>query len=158
MKPRLYLETTIPSYLVARPSRDVRLAADQLATQEWWDECRQDYELFLSQLVLQEARRGDAEVAALRVARMAGIPLLSDLREAAEVARKLPADRIVPEVAAADATHIGLAAAHGMDYLLTWNCKHINNHRIRARIERTCEAVGLVCPDICTPAELMNLP
>jgi hypothetical protein len=158
MKPRLYLETTIPSYLVARPSRDVRLAADQLATQEWWEECREDYELFLSQLVLQEARRGDVESAARRLAQMSGIPLLSDLREAAELAKRLLADRIVPGVAAADATHIGLAAAHGMDYLLTWNCKHINNHRIRARIEHACAAAGLVCPDICTPAELMKLP
>ena len=78
--PRLYVETTIPSYLVARPSRDLRLAADQLATQEWWDECRRDYELFISQMVLKEARRGDPESATARLERLAGIPLLSDLR------------------------------------------------------------------------------
>ena len=52
---------------------------------------------------------------------------------------------------------IALAAAHRMDFLLTWNCKHINNHNIRSRIQRACEAVGLTCPDICTPAELMKL-
>jgi hypothetical protein len=156
--PRLYVETTIPSYLVARPSRDVRLAADQLATQEWWDECRHDYELFISQMVLKEARRGDPESATARLARLAGIPLLSDLREAAELATRLLTDRIVPDVAADDATHIALAAAHGMDYLLTWNCRHINNHRIRTRIVQACEAAGLVCPDICTPTELMNTP
>ncbi|MEQ1860740.1 MAG: type II toxin-antitoxin system VapC family toxin, partial [Chthoniobacteraceae bacterium] len=155
---RLYLETTIPSYLVARPSRDLRLSADQFATHEWWDECREDYELFISQMVIKESRRGDPELAALRLAQMADIPLLSDLHEAAELAKRLLADRIVPEVAADDATHIALAAAHGMDYLLTWNCKHINNHRIRTRIEQACEAAGLVCPDICTPAELMKLP
>ena len=158
MKPRLYLETTIPSYLVARPSRDLRLAADQLATQEWWDESRRDYELFVSQTVLKEAGRGDAAFASARLARIAGIPLLSDLREAAELAKRLLADRIVPDVAADDATHIALAAAHGMDYLLTWNCRHINNHRVRARIGQACEAAGLVCPDICTPTELMNTP
>jgi hypothetical protein len=156
--PKLYLETTIPSYLVARPSRDVRLAADQVATHEWWDECHQDYEMFISQVVLKEARRGDAGFAAARLERMTGIPVLSDLREAAELAKRLLADRIVPAVAVDDATHIALAAAHGMDYLLTWNCRHINNHRIRARIEQTCETVGLICPDICTPIELMKLP
>ena len=64
----------------------------------------------------------------------------------------------MPEAAADDATHIALAAAHGMDYLLTWNCRHINNHRIRMRIEQACEAAGLGCPDICTPTELMNTP
>ena len=64
----------------------------------------------------------------------------------------------MPDVAADDATHMALAAAHGMDYLLTWNCRHINNHRIRTRIEQACEAAGLVCPDICTPTELMNTP
>jgi len=103
-------------------------------------------------------RRGDPESATARLARLAGIPLLSDLREAAELATRLLTDRIIPDVAADDATHIALAAAHGMDYLLTWNCRHINNHRIRARIEQACEAAQLVCPDICTPTELMNMP
>ena len=121
--PKVYLETTIPSYLTARRSRDLRLAADQLATQEWWDECRHGYELFISQMVLKEARRGDSEFATARLAQMAGIPLLSDLHEAAELANRLLTDRIVPDVAADDATHIALAAAHGMDYLLTWNCQ-----------------------------------
>lgn len=158
MPPRLYLETTIPSYLVARPSRDLRLAADQIATQEWWDDCRHDYALFISQMVLKEVRRGDAAFATARQERLAGIPLLSDLREAADLAKRLLKDRIVPEVAADDATHIALAAAHRMDYLLTWNCRHINNHRIRTRIERACAAAGLICPDICTPTELMNTP
>ena len=156
MKPRLYLETTIPSYLVARPSRDVRLASDQLATQEWWDECRDDYELFSSQTVLDEARRGDPAFAAARRAQLAGITLLSNLPEAAELAKRLLRDQIIPAVATDDATHIALAAAHGMEYLLTWNCQHINNHRIRSRIERACEAAGMLCPDICTPAELMS--
>ena len=156
MPPRLYLETTIPSYLVARPSRDVRLAADQLATHEWWDERRHDYELFTSQTVLDEAMRGDPAFAAARRAQLAGVTLLSNLPEAAELAKRLLRDGIIPAVATDDATHIALAPAHGMEYLLTWNCKHINNHRIRSRIEQACEAAGLLCPDICTPAELMS--
>ena len=154
--PALYLETTIPSYLVARPSRDVRLAADQLTTREWWDECRHLYELFTSQTVLDEAARGDPAFATARHAQLAGVTLLSNLPEAAELAKRLLRDQIIPVVATDDATHIALASAHGMEYLLTWNCKHINNHKIRSRIERACEAAGLLCPDICTPAELMN--
>jgi hypothetical protein len=157
VKPRLYLETTIPSYLVARRSQDLRLAADQETTQQWWESERQDFLLFISATVLKEVRRGDPTYAAARAARLAGVPLLGDLPEATELAKRLLRDEIIPAVAADDATHVGLAAAHQMDFLLTWNCKHINNHNIRARIQRACEAVGLACPDICTPAELMKL-
>jgi hypothetical protein len=157
MKPRLYLETTIPSYLVARRSRDLRLAADQETTQEWWEAERQDFLIFISTTVLKEVRRGDPAYAAERLARLAGVPLLSDLPAASELAKRLLRDQIIPAVAADDATHVALAAAHQMDFLLTWNCTHINNHNIRARIHRACAAVGLGCPDICTPAELMRL-
>lgn len=157
MKPRLYLETTIPSYLVARRSQDLRLAADQETTQQWWEAERQDFFLFISATVLKEVRGGDPTYAAARVARLAGISLLGDLPEANELAKRLVRDGIIPTVAADDATHVALAAAHQMDFLRTWNCKHINNHHNRSRIQRACEAVGLVCPDICTPAELMKL-
>ena len=157
MKPRLYLETTIPSYLVARRSRDLRLAADQETTQQWWEAERQDFFIFISTAVLKEVRRGDPTYAAERVALLAGVPLLGDLPAANELAKRLLRDEIIPAVAADDATHVALAAAHQMDFLLTWNCTHINNHNIRARIQRACAAVGLGCPDICTPAELMRL-
>jgi hypothetical protein len=157
VKPRLYLETTISSYLVARRSQDLRLAADQETTLQWWESERQDFLLFISATVLKEVRHGDPTYAAARAARLAGVPLLGDLPEATELAKRLLRDEIIPAVAADDATHVGLAAAHQMDFLLTWNCKHINNHNIRARIQRACEAAGLACPDICTPAELMKL-
>jgi hypothetical protein len=156
MKPRLYLETTIPSYLVARRSRDLRLAADQETTQEWWESERQGFLLFISTMVLKEVRRGDPTHAAARETLLAGVPLLGDLPEAAELAKRLLRDKIIPGMAADDATHVALAAAHQVDFLLTWNCKHINNHNIRTRIHTACEAAGLVCPDICTPAELMK--
>lgn len=157
MKPRLYLETTIPSYLVARRSRDLRLAADQETTQQWWESERQDFSLFISNAVLKEVLRGEPAQAAAREARLSGIPILDELPEASELAKLLLRDEIIPAVAVDDATHVALAAAHQMDFLLTWNCKHINNHHIRARIQRACEALGLACPDICTPAELMKL-
>ena len=157
MKPRLHLETTIPSYLAARRSRDLRLAADQETTQQWWETERHDYELFISQAVVREVSKGDPNFAAARLDYLRKIPLLPRTSEASALITHLLASGIIPAVAEDDAAHIGLAAAHGMDFLLTWNCRHINNHHIRARIERACTAFGLAAPDICTPAELMKL-
>ena len=157
MKPRLYLETTIPSYLVARQSRDLRLAADQETTQQWWESERRDYEIFISQAVVSEVSKGDVNFAAARLNHLRDFPLLPRTSEASALITHLLASGIIPAVAEDDAVHIGLAAAHGMDFLLTWNCRHLNNHHIRARIERACAAFGLAGPDICTPAELMKL-
>lgn len=157
MKPRLYLETTIPSYLGARPSKNPRLAADQQATKEWWEKRRHDYELFISDVVLFEVRRGDVGMAAVRLAALAGIPGLWNLPVAAQLTNQLLAGGILPPKAGVDAAHLGLAAAHGMDYLLTWNCKHINNPALRPQIELACGECGLTCPLIYTPAELMKI-
>ena len=157
MKPRLYLETTIPSYLVARRSRDLRLAADQETTQQWWETERHDYELFISQAVVREVSKGDPHFAASRLDHLRNIPLLPRTSDASALITHLLASGIIPAVAEDDAAHIGLAAAHGMEFLLTWNCRHINNHHLRARIERACSIFGLAAPDICTPAELMKL-
>lgn len=156
MKPRLYLETTIPSYLVARPNRDIRIAADQQTTHDWWDDCRHEYELYTSEVVVEEASRGDAAFAAARLESLRGIPVLVATPEAEDLARRLLQEQIIPAIAADDANHVAIAAASGIDFLLTWNCRHINNHRIRARIERACARAGLSCPDICTPSELMK--
>jgi hypothetical protein len=156
MRPRLYIETTIPSYLVARPSRQLRLAADQEATKEWWELHRQEYELFISDAVLLEISRGDSKFAAARLAAIRNLPVLPGMIAAAELTRLLLADGIIPPKATDDATHLGLAAAHGMDYLLTWNCRHISNPMLRRRIERACAACGLECPVLCSPAEMMK--
>ena len=152
MLPRLYLETTIPSYLVAWPSRDLRIAADQEATQEWWDERRVDFDLFISETVLREVSRGNPEMSAARIASLRGVRVLPDTPLA-----NLLASGIIPAVAEDDAAHVALAAAHGMDFLLTWNCTHINNRAIERRIERACADFGVECPVICTPTELMKL-
>jgi hypothetical protein len=156
MKPRLYLETTIPSYLVARRSRDLRLAADQETTLQWWETERHDYELFISQAVVTEVSQGDVNFAAARLDHLRDLPLLPRTPAASALITHLLASGIIPAVAEDDAAHIGLAAAHGMDFLLTWNCRHINNHHIRSRIERARAAYDLTMPDICTPAELMK--
>ncbi len=119
MKPRLYLETTIPSYLVAWRSRDLRLAADQETTQEWWEARRQNYDLFISEFVRAEAQRGDAQAATARLALLEGIPLLTEPQSAAELTEQILAARLLPPQAALDASHIALATVHAMDYLLT---------------------------------------
>jgi predicted nucleic acid-binding protein len=157
MKSRLYIETTIPSYLVARPSKQLRLAADQEATREWWELRRHEYDLFVSEVVLLEVSRGDAGSAAARLAALRGLAVLNDLPAAKTLTKQLLAEAIIPPVAAEDAIHLGLAAAHGMDYLLTWNCRHINNPMLRRRIEQACAACGLECPVICSPAELIRV-
>jgi predicted nucleic acid-binding protein len=153
MKPRAYIETAVPSYLTAWPSRDLIRAAHQQITREWWLG-RDALELFTSRLVLEECRAGDSQAALERLAALAGIPLLEQLPEAASLAEALIQMVELPPRAAADALHIALAAIHGMDYLVTWNCTHIANAVLRPRIESTCRAQGFEPPVICTPEQL----
>jgi MinD superfamily P-loop ATPase len=134
----------------------LRLAADQATTEEWWEERRHDFELYTSDVVLNEARRGNPTMAAARMEKLRGIPFVARLPVAEELAAQLLAQGTLPPNAADDAAHVGLAAANNMDYLLTWNCAHINNPVLRRRIEDACGYCGLVCPVICTPYELMN--
>jgi hypothetical protein len=155
--PKLYLETTIPSYLTARRSRDLRIVADQETTQEWWDERRTDFDLFISEAVLREVSRGDAGMVAARLACLRGLPVLGETPLANRLTKHLLAAGIMPAKAEDDAAHVALAAAHGMDFLLTWNCTHINNRAIARQIERVCAGCGVECPVICTPNELMEL-
>lgn len=121
MRPRVYVETTIPSYLTAWPSRDLLRAAHQQVTREWWDR-RDAFDLFISPLVLVECQAGDPTAAAVRLAAVAGLPLLDPTEEVAALADALARAVPVPPRAAADAIHIAMAAVHGMQYLLTWNC------------------------------------
>ena len=153
--PKLYLETTIPSYLTARRSRDLRLAAHQETTEEWWTDHRHEYVLYISDLVLDEAGDGDAGLASSRIAALAGIPSLDVTGEVDELAGGLLAGGLIPAKAAQDAFHVAVSAVHGMDFLLTWNCTHINNVNIIRRMERICAAAGFTCPVICSPDELL---
>ena len=132
---RIYLETTVVSYLAARPSRDLRVAAHQQATSEWWTRRRDDFDLFASQLVVEEASAGDAEAALRRLGYLAGVPLLDLTDRSLALAEKLLTDAAVPAEAEQDALHIAVAAVHGMDYLLTSNCRHIANATMRGQIE-----------------------
>lgn len=123
--PRLSLETTIPSYLTARRSRDLQLAADQQTTEDWCNHHRSHYECFVSPVVVDEVTRGDVALAAARMAKLAGLTVLPVNDAAQELTVQLLAEGIIPAIAADDAAHLGVAAAHAMDFLLTRNCKHI---------------------------------
>ena len=154
--PSLYLETSVLSYLAARPSRDVVTAGRQQVARDWWATRRARFDLYVSQAVLDEAAAGDPAEAARRLALAAGLPLLDVTEEAAALAQRLQALAVFPVRAGADALHVALAAAHGVDYLLTWNLRHIANAERRPRIERACRTAGYRPPVICTPDELMG--
>lgn len=153
MKSKVYLETSVVSYLVALPSRDIVQAAHQQITREWWEH-RDRFDLFVSRPVLAEAAGGDANAAARRLAALQGIPVLAVSAEASEFADRLLKTSIIPGKMSIDAIHIAVAVANGMDYLLTWNCTHIANASIRGKIEDACREEGMRPPIICTPEEL----
>ena len=156
MEKRVYLETTIVSYLTARPSRDVIVLAHQHVTREWWEKRRQDYELYVSQLVVDEAGSGDAEAARLRLGAIAGLPVLAVNDAVSELATELVIEHALPQDAIEDAFHIALASVHGIDFLVTWNCAHIANAERMGAIRATVAAMGYECPVICTPEEMLG--
>jgi hypothetical protein len=156
MKPRVYIETTIPSYLTARPSGNVVLAGHQLVTREWWDLRRMDYELCASQFVLDECSAGDPDAARLRLESLHGSVILTSNEASQSLAEDLIAVGHLPPKAELDAYHIALATIHAVPYLLTWNCRHIANAHLRRRFEAVCSGRGFELPTICTPEELME--
>jgi len=156
MKPTVYVETTIVSYLTARFSRDLVTAAHQQITQEWWANRRDEFELFVSQFVVQEASMGDAAMAQKRLNELQAVPLLGVNQDVGNLAQRLIDDGLLPKKAAVDALHIAVATVHGMDYLLTWNCKHIANAEMRIKVATVCRDSGFEPPVICTPEELLG--
>ena len=156
MRPRVYVESTIISYLTARPSREVVLKARQQITQDWWASQRSSFQLFASPLVRQEVARGDPEAAERRVSALAGVPLLELTSEAKAVAKLLIGPGMVPHMYSEDALHIAIAVVHGMEYLLTWNFTHIANATARNKYEPVLRSTGYEVPIICTPEELLQ--
>jgi predicted nucleic acid-binding protein len=152
----VYVETSILSYLTARPTRDLLATARQQMTREWWDRRRARFDLFVSPLVDQEARRGDPDAVRRRIEALGGMPTLEVVDTAYDLAAALIAEGALPPSAEDDATHIALAAVHGMDYLLTWNCRHIDNAETKPVVRSVCATHGYAVPEICTPEELMG--
>ena len=151
-----YLETTIPSYLTAWRSPDLSMAAKQQATRQWWDERRTLFDLFISDAVLLEASGGDPEAARRRLEALDGIPVLSVKPESDEIAIMLIDRLTLPDRAITDAAHIAICIAHGIDYLMTWNCTHIANATFQPIINDVCDLLGYSMPIICTPDQLMG--
>lgn len=153
-KPTLYLETTIPSYYTALTSRDIIVAARQSITAEWMEKESHKYDIYTSQFVLDEAIEGDLEAAGKRLNFLASFPLIEITNEVISISEIILETRLIPEKAVGDASHIAIASAHEIEYLLTWNCKHINNATIKEILRKTFEKRNLYFPIICTPEEL----
>ncbi|HIJ64442.1 MAG TPA: type II toxin-antitoxin system VapC family toxin [Candidatus Hydrogenedentes bacterium] len=154
-KPRVYLETSVVSYLTARASRDLVVAAHQQITQEWWERERTHYVLFVSDLVHVEAGQGNPDAAQRRLALLEPLAVLEESEEIRELAELYAKEIPLPRRAAADALHMALAAWHEMDYLLTWTCQHIANGFVRRRLEEIDRTAAITSPTICTPEELL---
>ena len=155
MKPTVYVETTVPSYLTAWPSNNLIRAGQQQITRDWWAR-RSEYDLRVSTLVLAECGSGDSEAANARLAALAGVSILELSPEAEALAGILMREVPLPERAATDALHVAVAAVNGIEYLATWNCTHIANATLRPRIEASCRRAGYEPPTICTPQELLG--
>jgi hypothetical protein len=157
MKPRIYVETSVISYLTARPSRDLIMAAHQEITREWWQSRRAEFVLFYSDAVRAEAAMGDSQAAAARLALLAELTLLEIPAQAMHLANALVEATALPVKARVDALHIAIAAYERMDFVLTWNFKHIANAQLVGKVRQVCESHGLACPVLCSPLELMEV-
>ena len=156
MKETVYVETSVISYLTARPSNDLRAMANQNTTTEWWETRRPNYSVFSSDLVISEASRGHPEASERRLAAIADLTLIQISENVRALAQALIESHALPEKAEADAYHVAIAAVNGVAYLLTWNCTHIANAHTRPKIETICRTLGYEPPVICTPLELME--
>jgi predicted nucleic acid-binding protein len=153
-KQKVYLETSVISYLTARPSRDVVKLAKQELTRQWWKLCSESFSLWVSRPVIEEISAGDVEAARLRREAVAGFPELVVTDKVNALYRQLLSANIVPEKAPLDALHIAIAAVHGMTYLLTWNCSHINNATNKPKAMKIIRKAGYAEVTLATPEEL----
>jgi len=156
-RPTVYVETSVISYLVARPSlSSMRVAANQETTREWWQTSSERFDLYVPAVVLGEAQRGDPSIASARMEVAQGLRLAQVTPEALDLAAALIAGAGVPKKANEDALHIAIATVNGLDYLLTWNCTHIANAVTIPRVNAICRTRGYEPPLIYTPQELME--
>lgn len=154
MTTSVYIESSIISYLTARPSRDLVVAARQTITADWWARHKANYETYISALVEEEISAGDASAAHQRLQAVADIASVAITEGAQQLADRLIATKAIPANSVEDALHIAIAATQGIEYLLTWNFKHINNAETKALIAKVIEGHGFICPVLCSPEEL----
>jgi predicted nucleic acid-binding protein len=152
----VYIETTVVSLLVANPSRDVATAGQQQTTRDWWRLRRGAFQCVTSDETLAEVARGDSEQARQRLAVLAGLPVLPITAEEEHLAAEFLSTGCLPAAARSDALHLAAATRAKVDFLLTWNCRHLANAQILRRLEREADRLGWQLPTVCTPLELMG--
>lgn len=153
---RVYLETSVVSYRTSRPSGDLITSGNQKATHDWWDKEFSKHDVFISALVVTEVGRGNSTEASKRLAAISGIPELAVTAEAIALAKLLVESGAIPSQAADDAFHLAIAVVHQIEFLLTWNCKHLANPLTRRRMDNVCREAGYQPTTICTPYQLME--
>ena len=156
MKPRVYIETTVVGHLTSRLPSDIVFAGQMLVTRQWWRESRLDFDAFISELVLQEISQGDPVAAAERLEITALIPSAPIFETARQLAEALVAQHGLPDKAKIDALHLAICATNGIEYLLTWNCRHLANATRQKAIADICKGLGYNAPVICTPQQLQE--
>jgi hypothetical protein len=156
MSETVYIETSILGYLTARPGRDLVIAANIEVTREWWDTRRSDFQLYSSQAVVKETSQGDAVIASQRLEILRNFSLLDLNQSVLDLAEQFLGRSNLPAKADVDAVHIAAATVHGMDYLLTWNCKHIANAQIQRKLAEISLDFEYELPILCTPYELLE--
>jgi hypothetical protein len=142
LKSKIYIETSITSYLTARLRSDVRVLANQQTTLEWWESRSDAFALFISEFVLAELGLGDADAAQRRMEAIAGVAELDATDAVRSLGKVLILEGAIPSKAEIDAYHIAISAVHGLEYLLTWICTHIANAVMRSKIELVCRDQG----------------
>ena len=155
MKQKVYLETSVVSYLTARPAKNIIVAGHQAATHDFWSRLS-EFDIYISELVMQEAAGGDKSASEARLQALRGIPELEIDSECRTLAEQLIEDGAVPESCPEDALHIAVTAVHGIDAIATWNFKHINNNETRGKIRKSVAIHGYICPEICSPDEFLG--
>jgi len=156
MKESVYIESSVISYYTSKPNRDIIIAGRQEITREKWSKILDNFESYISALVLQEIEQGDSDAAQKRIKAISGLPVLSISEKAEELALILIKKGPIPDKNPEDALHISVSAVNGIEYLLTWNFSHINNAQMKSKILKIIEDCGYQCPIICSPEELLG--
>jgi predicted nucleic acid-binding protein len=155
MRQKIYLETSVISYLVSRPSKNLVIAGRQAVTKDMWD-IIDNYDIFISDIVIQESSRGDLKLAKLRLDALEKFNILKIDDEAKELAKLSVQRKAIPDKCPEDALHISISAVNGIDVVVTWNFKHLNNPFTRINIRKAIELNGYTCPEICSPDEFLG--
>jgi predicted nucleic acid-binding protein len=157
IQPSVYIESSVISYYSSKPSRDLIVAAHQQITTEWWESSLPNFDAYISQVVLDEIRQGDTVAADRREKSVEPFAVLEMRPDIAKLAYEYFSEIKLADKKRADSFHLALAAWHGIDYLVSWNCIHIASARVRKIVERINEKHGIDTPVICTPEELMEV-